>query len=420
MNNNHKIIEKSELLEDARAVFSNGMVDELVSKGLDIIEGKSQGLYLVDINGDKYLDCYSGASVYNLGRNDGRINHALTDSVLNTDCGNFVLVSEEKADLSSALAQFSCGELNCFLFTVVRGEAMDAACKLARGYTEKTELISVDGGCYGDTGFAMSLSDIDYQKTYGRLIPDQKRVPFNDIAAVEKAISDKTAAFIIEPVQVENGCRMADKDYLMTVRRLCDKHGALLVFDETQTGFGRTGHKFIADYYGIYPDILIFGEAVTAGCFPMTGIMFTKEVKSFFDAHPLIHLCTFGGHDIGCRVAVKAIEIYRETRPWIAANRNGFTFETFLKKMKERYPALIECISGIGLITSLNFCNEKRAIQFCKTARQAGFIVVQGEMNKTGVIFRPPLTISEDEVNDLMRMTETVLGIIAEETKDSE
>ncbi len=409
MGNSYNDINLQKLFEDARSVFSDGMVDSLISKGLDIIEGESQGIYISDVNSAKYIDCYSGSSTYNLGRNNKQVSQALKDAVLNTDCGNFVLVSEEKADLASRLVEFVGGDLDCVYFSVVRGEAMDAACKLARGFTKKTELITVDGGCYGDTGFAMSLSDVDSNNLYGRLIPDQTIVPFNDVKAVEKAISSMTAAFIIEPMQVENGCRMADKAYLRKVRELCDFHGALLVFDETQTGFGRTGYKFITDYYGVNPDIMLFGEAVTAGQFPMTGLMFTQEVKAFFDQHPLIHLCTFGGHDIGCRVAVKAIELYKSTQPWIEANRNGFLFDIFLKKMKEKYSKFIENTGGIGLINSIDFNNEDIANLFCTTARKNGFIVLQGELKERSVVFRPPLTITEDELNDLMGLVENVL-----------
>ena len=128
--------------------------------------------------------------------------------------------------------------------------------------------------------------------------------------------SRNTAAFILEPVQAEYHCRSVATDYLKHIRRLCDSTGTCLIFDESQTGFGRTGKKFAYEHHGIYPDILVVGEAITGGMFPMTAMVFTSKLKQFFDVHPLIHLCTFGGHDVGCLVAAAALDEYEQIKPW--------------------------------------------------------------------------------------------------------
>jgi acetylornithine/succinyldiaminopimelate/putrescine aminotransferase len=211
-----------DLYKEAKALFSEGLIEHLKAKGLDVIEWQSEGIYINDMNGNSFIDCYSAASTYNLGRKNKTVLDSLESAAKETDCGNFILVSEEKADLSSKLAFFVGGDLSCVLFTVVRGEAMDAACKLARGYTGKTELISVDGGWYGHTGFAMGLSERIDNDRYGRLIPDQTIVEFNNIKAAKKAINKNTAAFILEPIQVENGCRRVDKDYLLELKEVCE------------------------------------------------------------------------------------------------------------------------------------------------------------------------------------------------------
>ncbi|MBF0225817.1 MAG: aspartate aminotransferase family protein [Desulfobacterales bacterium] len=398
-----------DLYEEAKALFSEGLIEHLKAKGLDVIEGQSEGIYINDINGTRFIDCYCAASTYNLGRKNKTVVDSLKSAAKETDCGNFILVSEEKAELSSKLARFVAGDLSCVLFTVVRGEAMDAACKLARGYTGKTELISVDGGWYGHTGFAMGLSEHIDKDRYGRLIPDQTIVEFNNIAAAKKAINKNTAAFILEPVQVENGCRLVDKDYLLELKAVCEHYGALLIFDETQTGFGRTGHKFAKDYYDVNPDILLFGEAITTGLFPMTGMVFTPTVKSFFDIHPLIHLCTFGGHDVGCRVACKTLDVYEQMRPWIQTNETGAVLLNHLSRIQSFYPDLIRSVSGLGLVNAITFTKEELAQLFCVTARNNGFIVVQGLVAKESVVFRPPLTITRDELNRLMELISSTM-----------
>jgi acetylornithine/succinyldiaminopimelate/putrescine aminotransferase len=398
-----------DLYEEAKALFSEGLVENLKARGLDVIEGQSSGIYINDINGIRFIDCYCAASSYNLGRRNKTVLDSLKSAVKATDCGNFILVSQEKADLSIKLADFVAADLSCVLFTVVRGEAMDAACKLARGYTGKKELISVNGGWYGHTGFAMGLSERDDKNLYGPLIPDQTIVEFNNIKAARKAINKNTAAFILEPVQTENGCRMADKRYLLELKSLCAEHGALLIFDETQTGFGRTGHKFAMDYFGVPPDLLLFGEAITAGVFPMTGMVFSPSVKSFFDNHPLIHLCTFGGHDVGCRVACQAIDLYEKLRPWIQARETGTLLLNHLFHIQGLYPDLICSVNGLGLMNAITFTEEELAQSFCLAARKHGFIVVQGLVSRESVVIRPPLTITREEINKLMELISSAM-----------
>ncbi|HCY87469.1 MAG TPA: hypothetical protein DHV36_20210 [Desulfobacteraceae bacterium] len=292
---------------------------------------------------------------------------------------------------------------------MVRGEAMDAACKLARGYTGKTELISVDGGWYGETGFSMGLSDRGDKKQFGTLIPGQTIVEFNNIDAAQKSINHDTAAFILEPVQAENHCRKADEKYLRELKLLCEHFGTLLIFDETQTGFGRTGHKFAKDYYGVEPDILVFGEAVTAGVFPMTGLVFTPEVKTFFDAHPLIHLCTFGGHDVGCRVACHMLDQYDAKRPWEQTQKTGKRLMDDLRSLLQDKPEVLDSVSGMGLLVSMRFKDRDVAKDFCVAARNNGLFVVQGAVAKESVVLRPPLTITENEIDQLTDIVKIVM-----------
>lgn len=393
-----------DLLSQAETLFSAGMINYLKRNGLDIIEADSAGCFIKDIHGRRFLDCYSAASTYNLGRRNHRLTAALKAAAQATDGGNFVLISQEKAALSSSLAAFVSGKLDCVLFTVVRGEAMDAACKLARGYTGRSGLVSAAGGWYGHTGFAMGLSQRVDVHRYGRLIPDQAIVAFGDLDAAREAIGPDTAAFIIEPIQVENGCRRADGRYLAEIKALCERHGALLIYDETQTGFGRSGVKFVKDHLGVEPDILLFGEAITAGLFPMTGMVFTTAVKSFFDQHPLIHLCTFGGHDVGCRVALETLDLYRELRPWEDAHKNGAILSDHLNAQQIAYPHLVRGTQGVGLVQAITFNDEDLARAFCLQAKESGFLAVQGQVARDSVVLRPPLTISSEELSLLLEM----------------
>lgn len=396
-------------MADAQQVFGKGFVENLASKGMDWEESGREGSVVYDSNGKEFIDCYCSSGTYNLGRKNPAIARALKQAIHETDQGNFVMISREKAELSEKLARFTPPGLDCCLFTVVRGEAVDAACKLARGYTGRSELITVDGGCYGQTGFAMTLSERADKKDFGSLIPDVQTIPFNDIDAARKTITKKTAAVILEPVQTENNCRTADKDYLAALRTFCDQTGALLIFDESQTGFGRTGEKFASDYFGVLPDIMLLGEALGGGMFPFAAMVFTSSVKTFFDAHPLIHLLTFGGHDVGCRVAAAAINEYDRIQPWRNAHKQGNILKKRLNELAGSKPKL-KSVQGIGLMLSLKFESAEAAEKFCRSAIQQGVLVKSGEVAKHSVIIRPPLTINDQDLDKIVTGIEKALN----------
>ncbi|MFP4483119.1 MAG: aspartate aminotransferase family protein [Thermovirgaceae bacterium] len=397
----------SDWMQAAKSVFSEAVVDELTAKGHDFLESRSDGVWLYDEKGNASIDAYTAAGTHNLGRTCSELSQALLEAAQNTDQGNFILLSEEKVRLAGRLASFLPHDLSCMLFTVVRGEAMDAACKLARGHTKRPHLVTVDGGWYGQTGFAMSLSEREDKTRYGSLIPGVTAVPFGDVAKMKKAVSKRTAAVILEPVQAENGCRAASKEYLRQLRQICDRNGTLLVFDETQTGFGRTGERFACEGLGVYPDILILGEALAGGMFPMCGLAFPPRVKAFFDKHPLIHLCTFGGHDMGCLVAEKSLELYETLRPWENAKKQGRRILDELRALAGEHSEIVRSVSGVGLLISIQMDSGERALAFCKAARKAGLLCMPGEVLKASVVLRPSLTISDDD-------SETILKAIRE------
>ena len=387
----------------ARKLFSSALVDRLESRGAVFWEDKREDSRIFDENGEGRIDCYSGAGSYNLGRKNRAILTELRTAANEIDQGNFVMISEEKALFGKRLDEFLPGNLECVLPGVVRGEGIDAACKLARGYTGRAELITVDGGWYGQTGFAMTLSQRDDKDLYGSLIPEVKTIPFGDIEIAKKAISRRTAAFILEPVQVENHCRSAAMEYLREVRKLCRRKGAMLILDETQTGFGRTGSKFAYERYAVIPDILVYGEAVTGGVFPMTGIAFTRKLKSFFDAHPLIHMCTFGGHDVGCRVAIRAMDEYDRLKPWQNALLLGEKLLDDTKAVMKKYPEKIKSVNGVGLLVSLEFKDRIDSHAFCALLCKNGVFASPGEVARQCVVLRPSLLVTIDEIDAIVK-----------------
>lgn len=395
------------MTNDVDPMIPQSRMRVLQALGHEFLEGRREGAYVFDQNGKRYLDCCGSAGTFNLGRRHPELVAELRQAMRETDQGNFPMISKEKALLGQALANFVPGDLECSIFSVVRGEAMDAACKIARGFTGRTQLLTVDGGWYGQTGFALSLSQRPDRDTFGPLIPDVLVMPFGDLGAAKKTITAKTAAVILEPVQAENHCRAASPDYLCGLANLCRAQGALLILDETQTGFGRTGRKFAFEESGIEPDMLVLGEALGGGLFPIAATILTQRVNAFMNAHPLLHLSTFGGADLGCRVACKALEIYEREKPWLNAAKMGEQLLRQLGELAGRGP--IRSVAGKGLLLSLDVGAAEAATAFCRNSAAQGVLATTGAVATNSVLLRPSLLIGESDVGAILSAFKNVV-----------
>jgi len=399
------------LFEQYARLFGPGHLAQLQSLGHDIIEARREGAWVFDSEGRQYLDCLGGEGSYNLGRHQPQVAGELCRQLEETDQGNFPMISVEKARLAQRLAAFAGNGLECSIFGVMRGETLDCACKVARGVTGRSRLLAFEGGWYGETGFAMSLSRRRDANLYGTMIPDTGTIPVNDIEAARAAIDNTCAAVIVELMQAEHHCRAADPAYLKELADLCREAGALLIVDETQTGFGRCGRKLAFETAGIAPDMLLLGEALGGGMFPIAVTMLTQRVNAFLNEHPMIHLSTFGGSDLGCTVAIKALELYEELKPWEQAAHSGTMLKEELEQLVSRTPLL--SVSGEGLLLSLEFADEDRAREVCRAARQHGILATVGRVRRNCVVLRPSLLITAGDVEFLLTGLSSALQDIA-------
>ena len=405
-------VSKEDIFRDAEKVFSVSYVNLLREKGHDFLEQEYSGSTLNDSEGNSYLDCCTSSATFNLGRRNAAIIKRFKEAVYETDQGNFIMPSQEKALLARKISGFVPGNLDCVLYGVTRGESMEAACKLARGFTGRPDLVTVNGGCYGESGFALSLSERKGKEQFGQLIQSVKVIPWGDIGAARRVIGQETAAVVMEPIQGENHCRTADKSYYAQIRALCDKTGAKLIFDETQSGFGRTGTRFFFEQFEVKPDILIIGEALTSGIFPMTAMVFTPELKDFFDIHPLVHLCTFGGHDLGCLVAMTALDEYNRLKPWENAAYLGDLLIKELSSLAKTSSGKIISAAGRGLLISIKLADNNMALKFCAAARIAGMLVDTGSVDTSTVLIRPSLLIGRDDADKILDIVARTLQAI--------
>lgn len=362
--------------------------------GFEVSHG--EGIFLFDMDGNRFIDCISGIAVSSLGHGHPRIKDAIRkqlDLHLHTMVyGEHVQVPQ--VALAEKLAQLLPAELNCAFFTSSGTEAVEGALKAAKKYTSRYEIVACRHAYHGSTAGAESLrSDLVHIAGARPLVPGVKHIDFNDIDDLDK-ITDHTAAIIIEPVQGEAGAIIPSAGYLQAVRKRCNETGTLLIFDEIQTGMGRTGSMWAFQQEEVIPDILLLAKALGGGL-PLGAFISSQKIMKVLSQDPILgHLTTFGGHPLSCAAGLEAINILVENDlPARAAS-----FEKIIRKQLEHHPALRE-VRGRGLMLALELKNQEHLFPAVKACRNEGLLVDWFLFNDRSLRLAPPLIITEEEVN---------------------
>jgi acetylornithine/succinyldiaminopimelate/putrescine aminotransferase len=407
---------KETALADFSRYLSPMKVRTMKAAGLDIIEDKREGACVWDITGKKYIDCQTGSGIMNVGRRNNEIIAALKDALDKYDIGVFLLCSKPKADLAKKLAEITPGDLACTIFGVGGGEANDAAIKIARGYTMKKEIIYTQKAYHGHTGFALSaIGRESYKEPFEPLVPGFKMIPFGDIEAFKKAVTDDTAAVILEPIQGEGGINIPPDNYLPAVRKICDEHEILLIFDEIQTGFGRTGKMFASEHWGVVPDIMTVAKSLSGGLYPISATIFKQEIQDFFIPHPFIHLSTFGGSDLGCVVGMAVIDYIQKNDLPTHANAMGKRFRSGFDRMTKDFPTLLLEVRQKGLMMGLQYTNESIGPRLTKKMAERGVIAIYTGNDPSICRLMPPLVITPEEVDYVLNALEDSMKELSKE-----
>ena len=360
--------------------------------GIEVVS--ADGIYLKDREGKRYIDLTSGIAVSNLGHQNEHIKSALIDQ-LNKHLHVMVFgefSQEIQNKLAQKLASFLPESLNC-LYVVNSGtEANEAALKLAKRATGKTRLVSFKGAYHGSTHGSLSVSGNEQKKyAFRPLLPDVMQLPFNDCDALD-SIDHQVAGVIIEPIQGDAGVRIPSKEFMAKLRKICDDHCILLIADEIQTGFGRTGKLFAYEHFDIVPDIMTIGKAFGGGM-PIGGLVTSQKIMSLFTTNPpLGHITTFGGHPMCCAGALAGLEVLENENIVSNVEQKGVLFESLLKHK------LIKEIRRKGLFFAIELENPaivKKVVEGCKEKGLLSFWFLSCPES-----FRiaPPLVISTEEI----------------------
>ncbi len=361
---------------------------------LDIV--KAEGCYLYDRSGKRYLDLVAGLAVNNTGHRHPKVVAAIKEQ-----CDRYLhvipygeFVQEPQVRFAEKLTSLLPPSLNSVYLVNSGTEAIEASLKLAKRVTGRTQLIGCRKSYHGSTHGSLSLSD-NTNKRYRNLplLPDTEHLTFNSPDDLT-LITNRTAAVVVEPVQGDAGVRIPDKSWMLALRERCDKTGALLVFDEVQTGFGRTGRLFAFEHSGVVPDILLLGKALGGGL-PMGAFISSRERMELLTHDPVLgHITTFGGHPLPCVAGLAALEVLLEERLVENAVRMGALFKELLVHPK------IKEVRGEGLMLAVDLGDAdlvQRVVMGCLQKGVLGFWFLSCP---TAFRIAPPLCVTNEHVDE--------------------
>ncbi|MBW2683634.1 MAG: aspartate aminotransferase family protein, partial [Deltaproteobacteria bacterium] len=361
---------------------------------------KGEGCCLTDRNGTEYLDFLSGIAVCCLGHCHPKVTEAIQYQAAELVHVSNLYYTEPMTDLAEILVDSSFAEK---IFMANSGaEANEAAFKLARIYSGegRYEIISLAGSFHGRTlATVAATGQPKFHKGFEPLPEGFSHAPFGDLQALEEMVTDRTCAILCEPLQGEGGVRPLDAEYLAGIRELCDKHGLLLIFDEIQTGLGRTGTLFAYEQLGVTPDIMTLAKGLGNGL-PIGVMLTTSEIAESFV--PGTHASTFGGNPVASAAAVATMGVICEEGFLEDVRARGDYFRGELQKLADNYPALLSGVRGLGMILGAVLTEEGVAVgtDIVNRMFEEGFL-----MNFAGnavLRFVPPLIVTTGEIDTLI------------------
>ena len=368
-------------------------------KPLDVVLSKGEGVWVWDVDGNRYMDCLSAYSAVNQGHCHKKIMQTLMDQAKKLTLTSRAFRNDQLGPFYKELCELT--RSHKVLPMNSGAEAVETAIKTVRkwGYTVKgvpeneAEIIVCENNFHGRTISIVSFStDPDARKGFGPFTPGFKVIPYGDVAAFEAAITPQTVAFLVEPIQGEAGVVIPPEGYLRNVRKICTRQNVMLILDEIQTGLGRTGKLLAEEHEGIEADLTLIGKALSGGFYPVSAVLSNSEVMNVLQ--PGEHGSTFGGNPLACAVARTALQVLVDEGMIENAEKMG---AVFLNGLKQIVNPLIKDVRGKGLMLAMEFSPEAGgARQYCLKLKEKGLLCK--ETHDDTIRFAPPLVITPVEV----------------------
>ncbi|MEH7123723.1 ornithine--oxo-acid transaminase [Bacillus sp. JJ1503] len=364
---------------------------------LPIVISKAEGVWVEDPEGNKYMDMLSAYSAVNQGHRHPKIIQALKDQADRVTLTSRAFHNDQLGPWYEMICKLTNKEMALPMNT--GAEAVETAFKAARRWAydvkgvaeNQAEIIACVGNFHGRTMTAVSLSsEAEYKRGFGPMLPGIKLIPYGDLEALKAAITENTAAFLIEPIQGEAGIIIPEEGFMKAAYETCKENNILFIADEIQAGLARTGKMFACEWEDVDPDMYILGKALGGGVFPISCVVANKEVLGVFN--PGSHGSTFGGNPMACAVSIAAMEVLVEEN---LAERSLKLGEYFVNKLKEIKNPIIKDVRGRGLFIGVELTEPAR--KYCEALKEEGLLCK--ETHDTVIRFAPPLVITEEELD---------------------
>ena len=382
---------------EARATERVYGLEVYPKRDLTVVKGK--GAEVWDDSGRRYIDCVAGIGVASVGHANPAVAAAVAEQARTLVTCPGIFYNDARAKLLQKLAEVAPKGLSRAFLCNSGTEAIEAAFKFARIVTGRVGIVSTMRGFHGRTLGALSATHRkEYRERFKPLVPGFSFVPFNNAEKLCAAVGDDTAAVVIEPVQGEGGIRPASAEFLRAARDACDETGALLIFDEIQTGFCRTGRMFACEHYEVTPDILCLAKAMGGGV-PIGAVLAVDRVSPPVGKHGT----TFGGNPLACAAALAAIRFMEDQGLSERAARLGTRFR---KRFEPRSPARVRALRQVGLMIGVEL--RERCVPYLKALMDRGVLALPA--GKTVIRVLPPLVISEEQIDEVV---DTLVAVLA-------
>ncbi|MFC5649294.1 ornithine--oxo-acid transaminase [Paenibacillus solisilvae] len=364
---------------------------------LPIVIAKAEGIWVEDPEGNRYIDMLSAYSALNHGHRHPKIIQALKDQADKVTLTSRAFHNDQLGILYGKLSAVT-GK-NMILPMNTGAEAVETAVKAVRRWAyqvkkvpaDQAEIIVCDGNFHGRTVTITSFSSAEeYREGFGPFTPGFKLIPYGDTESLRNAITPNTAAFLVEPIQGEAGIVIPRAGFLEEAYQICKELNVLVVADEIQTGFGRTGKLFACDWESVVPDMYIMGKALGGGVFPISAVAADADILGVFD--PGSHGSTFGGNPLGCAVAIAALEVLEDEQLTKQSLELG---DYFLERLREIQSPVITEVRGRGLFIGVELTGSARP--YCEKLKELGLLCK--ETHETTIRFAPPLTITKEQLD---------------------
>jgi len=375
---------------------------------LPIVISKADGVWVEDPEGNKYLDMLSAYSAVNQGHRHPKIIQALKDQADRATLTSRAFHNDQLGPWYEKVCKLTNKEMALPMNT--GAEAVETAIKAARRWAydvkgvadNQAEIIACVGNFHGRTMLAVSLSaDEEYKRGFGPMLPGIKLIPYGDLEALKGAITENTAAFLIEPIQGEAGILIPTEGFLKEAYNVCKESNVLFIADEIQAGLARSGKMFACDWDEVVPDMYILGKALGGGVLPISCVVANKDILGVFN--PGSHGSTFGGNPMACAVSIAALDVLVDEK---LAERSLEFGEYFMSKLKEINNPMIKDVRGRGLFIGVELTEPAR--KYCELLKEEGLLCK--ETHDTVIRFAPPLVISKEDLDWAIERIKKVLS----------